>query len=95
MHVTVKQAPHEPASAEPLAQWMFIHRDGLDKTNAVLAEMFPGSEGFKAVHKKDADDPFFFRLTPRETLELRERVGANPDTGRAYITVHNCLPHGS
>lgn len=64
MCISWEQGSDQVVSGEPLAESMFILREGLDRTNAVLAEMFPGSEGFKALHTADTDEPFFFRLKP-------------------------------
>lgn len=67
-------------SVAPLAEWMFILQGGLEKANAVLADLIPGSHGFKALHLDHAIQRYSLHLNPVQTQELQARVGMDPDT---------------
>lgn len=79
-------------SGEPLAEWTFILREGLEEANKALAEMIPGSGGLKALHLKNADHPYFLRLSREQTRDLQARVGADPVTHKAYVQVWSHMP---
>ncbi len=52
----------------------------------LLCNMNPGSGGLKALHLDQANQPYFLRLSPRQTWELQARVGDDPVT-KKYVQV--------
>ncbi len=69
---------------------MFILEGGLEKADAVLADLIPGSQGFKALHL-DHDSQrwrYSLHLDPSQTRELQARVGTDPDTMKLFVQVH-------
>lgn len=81
------QDSKDHVSKKPLAEWMFIVHEGLDKADAVLVDMIPGSGGFKALHLDQANERYFLCLNCKQTEELQARVGINPVTMKPYVQV--------